>query len=239
MARPAKPEGLKPVDAHALILSADHVAGWGYLLLFALTAAPLMPNGSLVMASAALAGQGHMSAALVVLAVLSGTLSGDLLLYGFVRWTRHRLPGHRARPVSRGLRGRFLRLLRRAEAQVHRNGTAVLVMMRFIPGGRATGAAAAGLGSYPATRYATAAILAETSWTALYVTVGYTGGKAAPGPLLAVAAAVVMGSVMSLVGLCLRRCHRADKAVVREPDESERCVHDAEVASAIALAGRL
>ncbi|MBR8641349.1 DedA family protein [Streptomyces tuirus] len=227
------------MDAHALMLSADHVAGWGYLLLFAVTATPLMPNGSLVMASAALAGQGHMSAALVVLAVLSGTLSGDLLLYGFIRWTRRRLPRHPARPASRGLRGRFLRLLRRAEANVHRNGTAVLVTMRFIPGGRATGATAAGLGSYPATRYAAAAILAETSWTALYVTVGYTGGKAAPGPLLAVAAAVVMGSVMSLIGLFLRRCHRTDKAVVLELDEPEGQVGSAKAEPAIELVGRL
>ena len=93
---------------------------------------------------------------------------------------------------------------------MHRNGVGMVVTLRFIPGGRATGATAAGLGRYPLRRYLAAALLAEAAWTGLYVTIGYTGGKVAPGPLVAVAVAFVMGGVVGLVGLFLRRRRRPD-----------------------------
>ena len=77
--------------------------------------------------------------------------------------------------------------------------------MRFVPGDRATGAAAAGLGKVPATRYATAAILSETAWTGLYVSPGHGGGSAAPHPLVAVCPAPSIGRTVGFAGFLLRR----------------------------------
>lgn len=235
---PEPQEGGKPVDVQVFLSSAGHVPGWGYLFLFAVTATPLVPNGSVVMASAALAAQGHMSALLIALVVLSGTWSGDMALYGVVRWARPRVPNHRSQAFPSTLRGRIVPLLRRAEKHVHKSGTIVLITMRFIPGGRTTGAAAAGLGRYPAIRYAAAAAMAEASWTGLYVTIGYGGGKVAPGPLLAVGVAVFMGSVMGLVGLFLRRrrCWRAREGA--QSTEAVSCAGSTRKAATSELAGR-
>lgn len=195
-------------DAEVLLSSIGQVPGWGYLLIFAITAVQLIPNGSVVMASAALAGQGGMSFPLLACVVLAGMLTGDLLLYGLVCRVRPRAGGRLARCVPRRLRARLARLLAGAADHVHRNGVGMVVTLRFVPGGRATGATAAGLGRYPLRRYLTAAALAEAAWTSLYVTIGYTGGKIAPGPLVAVATAFAMGGAVGLTGLLLRRRRR-------------------------------
>ncbi|MFF0228363.1 hypothetical protein [Streptomyces sp. NPDC004629] len=77
--------------------------------------------------------------------------------------------------------------------------------MRFLPGGRASGAAAAGLSDIPAARYAAAAVLAEAAWTGLYVSIGYGGGSAAPHPFAAVWLALPVGCAVGFAGLLLRR----------------------------------
>ncbi|MFJ5842325.1 DedA family protein [Streptomyces shenzhenensis] len=193
------------METPELLAAAVQVPSWGYLLLFLATAAPLLPNGSLVIACAALAGQGCASAPAIVLVVLAGTVSGDLALYGVARRLRRRPMSARCIPAGRRIRRRFLRLLRKAAAQTHRHGLAALIPMRFIPGGRATGAVAAGLGKIPAARYAAAAVLAEAAWTGLYVSIGYGGGSAAPHPFVAMCLALSVGCAVGVAGLLLRR----------------------------------
>ncbi|MER6530912.1 VTT domain-containing protein [Streptomyces sp. NPDC001508] len=187
------------------LAAAEQVPSWGYLLLFLATAAPLLPNGSLVIACAALAGQGYASAPLIVLVVVAGTVCGDLALYGVARRLRRCPLRARRIPAARRIRRRFLRLLREAAARTHRHGLAALILLRFLPGGRATGAVAAGLGEIPAARYAAAAVLAEAAWTGLYVSIGYGGGSAAPHPLVAVCLGLSIGCAVGIAGLLLRR----------------------------------
>lgn len=201
------------MDPAAWLSTAGEVPGWAYLLLFAVTATPLVPNSSLVVVSGALAGQGRMSLAVVALVVLAGTLLGDHLLYGAVRWAGHRTAGLCRRAVAPRLGSRLDPLVNRVSCHVHRNGTAVLVTLRFVPCGRATGSLAAALGRYPVGRYAGAMLMAETAWTALYVGVGFSGGKMAPGPFVALGTALAMCSVVGLVGVLIR--HRRARSVRR------------------------
>ncbi|RKN12874.1 DedA family protein [Streptomyces radicis] len=200
---------------HALetVAQAQHLA---YLVLFTATATPFAPNAALVMGAGALAAHGHLSLLLVGLSVLAGTLVGDLVVYAVGRRLRRGGPGPPvpAHPGDGRVRARLAwlrRMTERAAAGLHRRGGAILVPLRFVPGGRATGSAAAGLSGYPISRYAAAAMVAELAWTGIYVGAGYGGGSAVAGPVPALAAAGI-----ALATALLLRWHRARRGPATE-----------------------
>jgi membrane protein DedA with SNARE-associated domain len=192
----------------AFLAAGGHAPLWIYVLLLAATATPLVPNASLVVASGALSAQGRMSLVPVVLTVLCGLLCGDLVLYGAARgfWRRGRRP--RDVGVRPGRLARILGLAERAAVRLPRDGTAALVTLRTVPGGRSTGALAAGLSGYPSRRYAFAALLAESSWTTTTLLIGYTGGALVSGPIPAVVAGLCLCGSVNLVRLVIRHLRR-------------------------------
>ncbi|MFF2377983.1 DedA family protein [Streptomyces xiamenensis] len=192
------------VDADTLATAAGHAEPWAYAVLFLATAAPLAPNGTLVVVAGALAARGDLSLLLVATAVLAGTLTGDLGLYGTARRLRGRTR-ERARPLIAGARRERLAGLIGAASARLRHGGAFLVPLRFVPCGRATGAAAAGLSGYPAARYAAFAVVAEVTWTGLYVSLGYGGHSAASGPAPVWALGAGAGAIGGVWWLLARR----------------------------------
>ncbi|MCK1813980.1 VTT domain-containing protein [Streptomyces sp. XM4011] len=195
------------MDADSLAAAAGHAEPWAYAVLFLATAAPLAPNGTLVVLAGALAARGDLSLLLVASAVLAGTLTGDLGLYGTARRLRGRTRARTRRwPLpGRPRTARLAELTGAASARLRSGGGAFLVPLRFVPCGRATGAAAAGLSGYPVARYATAAVVAEVSWTALYVALGYGGHSAVSGPVPVWALGAVAGAAGAVWWLAARR----------------------------------
>ncbi|HVV12234.1 DedA family protein [Amycolatopsis sp.] len=201
------------MDVHQLLSTGGAVPLWLYLFLVLVTAAPMVPNAAIVAACGALAAQGRMVLPGVAGAVLVGTLAGDAAVYLAARWLWRR--------TGRGGGGRFRRVAESAAGRLGRHGPAVLIALRFVPGGRATGAAAAGLSRFSGRRCLGAAFVAEAAWTGTYVTIGYTGGALAPGPLPALAAATCLCALTGLVGFVLRR-RRSRRAAPERTEWSDR-----------------
>ncbi|MGW1129130.1 DedA family protein [Streptomyces sp. NPDC002526] len=187
------------------LLSGPDVAAWYYLVVAAALATPLVPNGALVLAGGALAARGELLLPLVWAAVFTGAVGGDLLLYAAAR----RLP-----------LGRRSTAVRTVAARLKSRG-ALLVVLRYLPAGRFTGTVGAATGGMRVGGFARAMILAEASWTTLYVALGYGGTTAytrRPLAALAVAACVIL-----TMALTLRRIrHRMAGKQLLPRDDQER-----------------
>src|ERR1700722_13042197 len=115
---------------------ADHIDGaaLSYLLLVAGCAGaaplPLFPAEVVVVTAAVLAASGHLQIAFVVLAAVVGAMIGDNCAYGLGGIGRGRLADRLlASP-------RAQRRLAWARAQLKANGPWIIIVARFIPGGR-------------------------------------------------------------------------------------------------------
>ncbi|ELS53231.1 hypothetical protein [Streptomyces viridochromogenes] len=185
--------------------SAAAHGAWYYLVLVGALATPLVPNAALVVAGGVLAAQGELLLPLVWAAVFTGGLGGDLLLYAAAR----RLP-----------LGRRSAAVRSVAARLRRRGLFLLVL-RYLPAGRFTGTVGAAMGGMRIGGFICAMVLAEASWTTLYVALGYGGMTALSyGPLPAVAIAVTacVGLGAPLVARLLRR--RSVHLCVSDPVQS-------------------
>ena len=145
-----------------------------YLVLFAAVGGdalvPLVPGEPMVIAASVLAGQGRLIIAAVVLAAALGAFAGDNVSYFLGR-----LFGRRAaRRISRGEKG--ARRLEWAERALERRGAAVLLVARFIPGGRTAATLAAGTLDMPWRRFALVDAVAAVLWALYASMLGYFGG---------------------------------------------------------------
>jgi len=186
-------------------------SGWAYAIIFVLAfldaLVPLVPSESSVITAGVVASTGDLSVPLVVLAAAAGAFAGDNTTY---------LLGHRfgrrieARFFS-GERGR--KQIQWAERQLTERGGELIVIGRFIPGGRTAVTLSAGTLGYPWRRFALFDAVAALVW-ALYATLlGYFGGRAfehAPwqGLLLALAVAFAVAGGIELVRWLLKRRRR-------------------------------
>ncbi len=153
-------------------------SAWTYLLLIGVCAGdavfPVLPSETLVIAAAVLAANDRLSIVLVVIAAAVGALLGDNAAYGI---------GHS------GLRHLADRLMQRSEKsrrslqwsreQLEQRGVWVIVIARFIPGGRTATTYVAGTVGMPwKRRFLPATGVAAAVW-ALYASgLGYFGGTA-------------------------------------------------------------
>ncbi|MFF3493058.1 DedA family protein [Streptomyces sp. NPDC002795] len=156
---------------------------------------PLVPNSWLLVSAGAMAADGRLQLALVLLVVSGAAILGDLLVY---RSTR-RFGG----PVLRRLRRKRRRavLLDWASIRVRRHGIPFIIGIRFLPTGRLVGAVAAGLVDVRLGRFLVASGVAEAVWAAYSIGVGLLGGIAAGGPFAgALLGLAVSGTVATLVG---------------------------------------
>ena len=179
---------------------------WTYALILGVAAldavAPFVPSETTAIAAGVLAGAGELSIELVLAAAAAGALVGDSSAYVLGRTL-----GTKAAPrFFSG--GRARRGLLRAEGILASRGGYVIVVSRFVPGGRTVTMLTAGLTRMPSRTFFSFAVLAAVVWASYAGLLGYVGGRAFEehpwqGLLLALGLAGVIG-----VGLELRRRFR-------------------------------
>lgn len=147
-----------------------------YLVVFAAAGLdvffPVIPSETIVIAASVLAAQGELTIFLIVPAAALGAFVGDNGAY----WLGRLIGDPLARRLFRGEKGRGR--LDWAESAIQRRGTALIVIGRFIPGGRTAGTVAAGTLEMEYRRFLPADAVAAVLW-ALYVSMlGFVGGSA-------------------------------------------------------------
>jgi membrane protein DedA with SNARE-associated domain len=185
-------------------LQVDHLLS--YLIALVLPALdaifPVLPSETAVVAlGVATAGSTDPRIALLVFCVALGAFLGDNLSYEI---------GHRAGPwVERrffsGDKARERRAW--AERSLARFGVQVIIVCRFIPGGRTAITLSCGLIGYPRRRFIVATAIAAVVWALYAFFIGRLGGKAfADQPLLGLA--VAFGGTV-LISLLIEAGRRA------------------------------
>ena len=143
-----------------------------YVVIFALAAIdpilPILPAEAAVTAAAVLAGQGHLSIGAVMLAAGLGAFVGDNVAYWIGRAAGRPL-------VMRVLRGRSDRLAV-VEEQFRRRGGVLIIVGRFIPGGRTAVAVGAGVLHFDWLRFLAYDAVAASIWAFQAALPGYIGG---------------------------------------------------------------
>jgi membrane protein DedA with SNARE-associated domain len=144
-----------------------------YLVLMAAAAVdvlfPLLPAEAMVTTAAVLAGQGQLDIVWVMLAAGAGAFVGDNVAY----WIG-RLAG---RPLlEKLLRGNTAQLESVAR-QFRRRGGALVIIGRFIPGGRTSVAVGAGVLHFGWGRYLLYDALAAVVWAVQAAVPGFIGGQ--------------------------------------------------------------
>ncbi len=189
---------------------------WIYLALFILAATdavlPAVPSESVVITAGVFAASsGSPNLALAVLAAAAGAFAGDHISYAIGRGAGGRLLA-RARPGSRQRRA----FDRAADALAERGGL-VLVVARYVPGGRTAVTITMGALGYPRHRFTRFDLLAAGSWAVYSVLVGYVGGMAfendpIKGVVLGVGLALGVTALVEAVRhLRRRRRHRGEE----------------------------
>ena len=182
---------------------------WSYLLVFGLAYAdvliPLVPSETTVITAGVLASAGDMHLSLIILAGRSRCRGRG----------QHRLL---ARPLLRGAaaptrvlgRDRRRRAIHWAERQINERGGQLILIGRFIPGGRTVVAFASGWLEMRWRRFFAFDVIAGFVWAAYAALLGYFGGKAfenAPwkGLLLAFGIALAVTAAVEAVRWWRRR----------------------------------
>jgi membrane-associated protein len=145
-----------------------------YLIVFGAAATdvllPVIPSETIVIAASVLAGQGELLIWLIVPAAALGAFLGDNVSY----WLGRRLGDPVARRFFGGEKARAR--LDWAEAAIRKRGVFLIVIGRFIPGGRTATTFAAGTLEMPYRRFLLADAAAAIVWAVYVSMLGYLGG---------------------------------------------------------------
>lgn len=183
-------------------------SGWVYPLILAIAALdaifPLVPSEATVIAAGALAGAGELAFAVVLLAGAAGAVLGDNVAYLLGRAGQGPLVGRLlGSPAWRERIGR-------AETKLTRRAGTIIVVSRFIPGGRTPTMLSTGLIGLGWRRFIVYDLVAGTAWAAYASVIGVVGGKAfADKPLHALLLAFGLAAVLMLAIESARRLVRA------------------------------
>jgi membrane-associated protein len=156
----------------------DAVSGsnWSYLIVFAIATIdaffPIVPSEATAIAAGVVAGNGGLSVELCILAASLGAILGDNISFAI---------GHfLGKPVER----RFFsgekaqRRLKWAQKTLHERGGMLIVVARFIPGGRTATTFTAGfVETYPWRRFLMFDAIAGAIWGSYCVLLGFFFGK--------------------------------------------------------------
>ena len=149
---------------------------WTYPILLGICAGdavfPALPSETAMIVCGIQAGRGQLSLAWVMVFGAAGAFLGDNTSYALGRWVGHPV-------VERFFRGERAReRLDRAKRFLKERGSYVLVVARFIPGGRTATTFTAGLVKLPwARRFAPYIAVAAVLWSLYAVLLGYLGGR--------------------------------------------------------------
>lgn len=149
---------------------------WSYAVIFLVSALdaffPVVPSETVAITGGVLAGSGDLTLLFVIAAASAGAILGDNISYGLGSWLGERT----VKNVFKGDRSRKAFLW--AEHQLEERGTYLIVIARFIPGGRTATTFAAGyIKAFPYRRFLPADILAGLIWGTYTGCLGYFGGK--------------------------------------------------------------
>jgi membrane-associated protein len=171
---------------------------WTYVAIFAIAALdavlPIVPSESTLVAAGVVAGVGDLHLGLVIALGAAGAFAGDNGGYGLGRGLDRRV----RRILFTGDAGR--RRLEFVERAFARRGGSMIVIGRFIPGGRTAVTFTAGATSYRYRRFVTFALSAALLWSAYATLLGYAGGKAYEDDPIK---ALLLGFGIALVGAVL------------------------------------
>lgn len=177
-------------------------SGWIYLLILAIAAIdgffPAVPSETLVITAGVFAAAGDPNLYGAIAAAAAGAFIGD-----HVSWA-----------IGRSAGGRLIRRLKPgtkrhasfawAQRSLDERGGLVLVVARYIPGGRTAVTLTMGAVGYPLRRFSGFAGLAAVSWAIYCGLVGYIGGRAfednpLKGVLLGIGLALAVTVVVELI----------------------------------------
>jgi membrane protein DedA with SNARE-associated domain len=133
---------------------------------------PLIPSETIVITAGVLAAQGRLSIWLVVLPVAVGAFIGDNAVY----WLGRGVGDPIARRLFKGEKARGR--LEWAERAIRAHGPLLVVVGRFIPGGRTASTFAAGTLCMAYRRFVLADVVAACAWALYASMLGYLGGSA-------------------------------------------------------------
>jgi membrane protein DedA with SNARE-associated domain len=191
----------------------DAVSGsnWSYLIVFAIAMLdaffPVVPSEATAIAAGVVAGTGGLSVEVVILAAALGAIVGDNISFGL----GHFLGARVERRFFSGEKAQ--KRLQWAQKTLDERGGYLIVVARFIPGGRTVTTFTAGfVETFPWRRFLKYDALAGAIWGSYTVLLGYFGGRTFEeepwkGLLLAFAIALLVTGVVEVVRHLRRRAH--------------------------------
>ena len=184
---------------------ADWVSGssWSYFVIFMVAVIdaffPLVPSETVLVIGGSLAGSGDLSLPLVALAGATGAVVGDNISFGIGTWVGEKT-------VKSWFRSeKAHRRLEWAERTLAERGPYIIVIARFIPGGRTAVTFSAGyVHSLPWRRFIVYDVVAGLIWGTYGAMLGYLFGRTFEdhpfwGVLLALGIALTAGLVVEAV----------------------------------------
>src|SRR5215216_1509862 len=155
----------------------DLISGswWTYPFLFAFalldSIIPIIPSETAVIAAGVASAVGDLNLFLVILVAGAGAFCGDNLGYAI---------GKHARPtVERRFSGeKAVRRLAWARRVLARRGFGLIIVARFVPGGRTAVTVTAGMTGMNRQKFLVATAVAGLTWGTYAAMLGYLGGQA-------------------------------------------------------------
>ena len=177
-------------------------AWWSYPLIAFLATfdaiLPLLPSETAVITAGIIAAHGGLLLPLVVIAAAAGAFAGDNLAYWIGR------KGQRAarRWLLRGDKGQ--RAIDWSARTLDRHGGSMLIVGRFVPGGRTAITVGSGITGFPWRRFAVYDAIGAVTWATVNSVIGYVGGIAFERQtwlafLVSFGAALLVGVVVEVV----------------------------------------
>lgn len=171
---------------------------WEYPLILAFCAfdavIPILPSETVLLTAGILAADGSMLLGWVIVMAAIGGVVGDNLAYAI----GHSTHGRVHRWIGRGAKGQ--RRLEWARRELGRHGGPVLIVARFVPGGRTATTISCGVLHFPYPQFLLFDAIGSILWATLHVLIGFVGGRVFEGKPL-IAFAVSFGTALALAGL--------------------------------------
>jgi membrane-associated protein len=147
-----------------------------YVILFALAALdaviPLFPSETALILAGVLCVEGpHLSLGWVLTSAAAGAFLGDSSSYALGRYVGQPLQQR----FFNGARSR--RMMKWSSEQLELRGGTLIVVARFVPGGRTATTLTCGMTQFPYPRFAAFDLAAAVSWSVYGGLLGYLGGR--------------------------------------------------------------
>jgi membrane protein DedA with SNARE-associated domain len=156
----------------------DWVSGskWSYVAIFAVSLLdaffPIVPSETAVITGGVVAGAGDLSLPLVILCASTGAFVGDNISYWLGTWLGERTV-KRVFKTEKSRKG-----FEWAEGQLEERGFYLIIIARFIPGGRTAVTFSSGYThAMPYRRFVLADAIAAAIWGSYAALLGYIGGS--------------------------------------------------------------